>query len=184
MFSSFWRIVLSSTKTRPSGFGLPAGRLQAPASVLAGLDLLPELGVLRELVRQRLIEQVLQRLPRGWPPRGVAAPGSGTATGSATPTCRRQRIKRARRRLGSDGKRRFDRLEQPLRQGTLLILEQEPGGLPVLQRQVLGILIEVVAPEQPVDDDQLPKFRLGPGGEERGEPDQRPLPLVLDPGIC
>ena len=27
----------------------------------------------------------------------------------------------------------------------------------------------------------LPKFRLGPGGEERGEPDQRPLPLVLIP---
>ena len=107
-----------------------AGRLLADFQhlfqVLAGLDLLPELRVLRELVRQRLIEQVLQGFPEVRP------------HGTLQDQRREQRlevrlrhvvggVQRARRRLGADGISRLDRLEQPLRQGTLLILEQAAG---------------------------------------------------------
>ena len=41
------------------------------------------------------------------------------------------------------------------------------------------MLVEVVAQQQPVDDDQLAQFRLRAGREERRQPDQRPLPFVL-----
>ena len=92
-------------------------------------------------------------------------------------------VERARRRFGTNGIGSFDRLQEPLRQGTLLILKQQPGGLPVLERQVLGVLVEVIAQEQPVDDDELGQLRLGAGGEERRQPNERPLPFVLLPEL-
>ena len=55
------------------------------------------------------------------------------------------------------------RLQQPLGQGALLVLEQQPGRLAVLQRQVLGVLVEARPQEQPVDDDQLAQFGLRAG---------------------
>ena len=44
---------------------------------------------------------------------------------------------------------------------------------------MLGVLVEIVAQEQPVDDDQLGQFSLSPWREERWEPGQGPGPLVL-----
>ena len=184
MFRSFWRIGLVLDEDPPVGCSdCLLADFQHLLQVLAGLDLLPELGVLRELMRQRLIEQMLQGFPEV------------RTHGTLQDERREQRlevrlrhvvggVERARRRLGSDGKRRLDRLEQPLRQGTLLILEQQPGGLPILQRQVLGILIEVVAPEQQVDDDQL--AQVPPGSGWRRTRGARPASAAArsSPGTC
>ena len=41
------------------------------------------------------------------------------------------------------------------------------------------MLVEVVAQQQPVDDDQLAQLRLGAGREERRQPDERALLFVL-----
>ena len=112
--------------------------------VLTGFDLLPELRMLRELMRQCLIEQMLQCLAEVRTHR----PLQNERRVQRLEVRLRHvvgRVERARRRLGTNGIRGFNRLQQPLRQGTLLILEQQPRGLPILQRQMLGILVEVVA---------------------------------------
>ena len=146
--------------------------------VFAEFDLLPELRMLRELVRQGLVEQMFQRL---------AEVGSH---GPLQYQRRKQRlevrlghvigrVQRARSRLGANGVRCFNGLQEPLRQRTLLILEQQPSGLPIFERQMLGMLFEVISQQQPVDDHEFGQFPLSAGREERGEPDERPLPFVL-----
>ncbi len=72
-----------------------AGRLLADfqhlPQILAEFDLLPELRVLRDTGATAPDRAGAPAPRRGWPRPDVAAPASGKATGSATPTCRRQR---------------------------------------------------------------------------------------------
>jgi len=150
--------------------------------VPSGLDLLPELRVLGVLVRQRLIEAGAPAPRRGWPPRACWSNSVGYSDWKWDTDMSNEGVERAGRRLRADGVGRFHRLQQPLRQGALLVLEQEPGRLAVLAGTGgLAVLLRGSSPQAARSMiTSLPSSPLLCGARRTtGSPDQRAVPLVL-----